>query len=615
MLPAKLNDLLASVECKDLYEFLKLDPSATPGKLSTAARKEFDRIQNKGLRGGKWDARKELTGLCRTVFRDSRTKKEYDRVLNESGAGSEPKMKPRPTREFDEETALLESGWDLIRRGRTEEALVVAKRLTGNHPSYFTFRGAVAEIMTVRKRYLEAIQFILWCEDQEPSNDQYKALLGIAYAKAGTQTWTRHAGQDMATSAEHVTEAKACLGLARDCAATLQRRDDELSREIGLLEESIRIATRRRWNGNTFAAVGGVLFPQLLFGVPAASVDATVRTVFGSMGFFMAASSAVYVLSSMEPQWKLNDRILQGGTDGWLLYLLKGYLILMFLPVVAAVKFCSNFWPAYKEHHMITSAQDRATGAVRRLLEFVGRRVSVIVVIGITAVLAASLGGLLPLLSEAVTGNRRAPGSEESAGSTMNGAREEASEPSVTQGGQTAPATALGGGGSVDVEGTSADGEDAQTVAPAVDQGTPVIATTEDQVADRTARTSSVVSPAAGADGAETAQTERPTIANPPQVPQEAVRVGGNVTAPTKLRHVAPVYPPAARRMRAQGVVILEAVIGTTGDVENVKVLRSVPLLDDAAITAVRQWRYSPTLLNDVAVPVVMTVTVNFTFQ
>ena len=61
--------------------------------------------------------------------------------------------------------------------------------------------------------------------------------------------------------------------------------------------------------------------------------------------------------------------------------------------------------------------------------------------------------------------------------------------------------------------------------------------------------------------------------------------------------------------------MILETVIGTTGAVEDVRVLRSVPLLDDAAITAVRQWRYTPTLLNDVPVPVVMTVTVNFTLQ
>jgi protein TonB len=64
-----------------------------------------------------------------------------------------------------------------------------------------------------------------------------------------------------------------------------------------------------------------------------------------------------------------------------------------------------------------------------------------------------------------------------------------------------------------------------------------------------------------------------------------------------------------------QGVVILEAIIGPAGAVTEVKVLRSVPLLDDAAIAAVSQWQYTPTLLNGVPVPIIMTVTVNFTLQ
>ena len=74
-----------------------------------------------------------------------------------------------------------------------------------------------------------------------------------------------------------------------------------------------------------------------------------------------------------------------------------------------------------------------------------------------------------------------------------------------------------------------------------------------------------------------------------------------------------PVYPPHARSARVEGSVILEAVIGPTGRVTDVKVLRSAPLLDEAAMEAVLQWEYTPTLLNGVPVPVVMTVTVNFT--
>jgi len=75
------------------------------------------------------------------------------------------------------------------------------------------------------------------------------------------------------------------------------------------------------------------------------------------------------------------------------------------------------------------------------------------------------------------------------------------------------------------------------------------------------------------------------------------------------------VYPSVAQAARVSGVVILEAVISGSGNVTDVKILRSVPLLDEAAIEAVRQWTYTPTLLNGVPVPIIMTVTVNFTMQ
>ncbi len=70
-----------------------------------------------------------------------------------------------------------------------------------------------------------------------------------------------------------------------------------------------------------------------------------------------------------------------------------------------------------------------------------------------------------------------------------------------------------------------------------------------------------------------------------------------------------------AQAARVQGVVILEAIIGSSGAVTEVKVLRSVPLLDDAAIVAVQQWVYTPTLVNGVPTPIIMTVTVSFTLQ
>jgi len=92
-----------------------------------------------------------------------------------------------------------------------------------------------------------------------------------------------------------------------------------------------------------------------------------------------------------------------------------------------------------------------------------------------------------------------------------------------------------------------------------------------------------------------------------------AVRVGGTLPLPVKTRSVAPVYPAVALAARVQGVVILEAVIDTDGRVADARVLRSIPLLDQAALDAVRQWEFQPTLLNGQPVPVIMTTTVQFT--
>jgi TonB family protein len=109
----------------------------------------------------------------------------------------------------------------------------------------------------------------------------------------------------------------------------------------------------------------------------------------------------------------------------------------------------------------------------------------------------------------------------------------------------------------------------------------------------------------------------------PPPPPPSAVapdgtkplRVGGSIAAPTKIKNVAPVYPDDARAAGIQGVVILEAVIDEAGAVSSARVLRSIPLLDGAALDAVRQWQFTPTLLNGVPVSVMMTVTINFTSQ
>ena len=101
----------------------------------------------------------------------------------------------------------------------------------------------------------------------------------------------------------------------------------------------------------------------------------------------------------------------------------------------------------------------------------------------------------------------------------------------------------------------------------------------------------------------------------PPLAPVDGVMplpVGRNIAPPRKVHDVSPEYPPIARAAEVQGVVVLEIVIDGAGAVRDGRVVRSVPLLDQAALDAVRQWRFEPTLLNGQAIPVSMTITINF---
>lgn len=99
---------------------------------------------------------------------------------------------------------------------------------------------------------------------------------------------------------------------------------------------------------------------------------------------------------------------------------------------------------------------------------------------------------------------------------------------------------------------------------------------------------------------------------SPPPPPRQPLPIGGKIRAPKKIVDVPPVYPEIAKATKVEGLVILEAVISERGNVERVRVLRSHPLLDAAAVEAVKGWRYTPTLLNNVPVSVLITITMNF---
>ena len=111
-----------------------------------------------------------------------------------------------------------------------------------------------------------------------------------------------------------------------------------------------------------------------------------------------------------------------------------------------------------------------------------------------------------------------------------------------------------------------------------------------------------------GAPQASSVEAAPPTLASA----QAPVRPGDGLRPPVRTKYVAPEYPEIARSARVKGVVIIEAIIGTDGRVQNARVLRSSPLLDAAALDAVRAWEYTPTLLTGRPTPVIMTVTVTF---
>jgi TonB family protein len=119
------------------------------------------------------------------------------------------------------------------------------------------------------------------------------------------------------------------------------------------------------------------------------------------------------------------------------------------------------------------------------------------------------------------------------------------------------------------------------------------------------------------------AQMRTPGMPPPPPPPPppgdrevpNAIRLAAGQQPPVKIKDAKPEYPQDAKDAGVQGIVILDATIDEQGDVANVRVVRSVPMLDQAATDAVRQWKFQPALLNGKPVAVIVTMTVNFTLK
>jgi protein TonB len=122
---------------------------------------------------------------------------------------------------------------------------------------------------------------------------------------------------------------------------------------------------------------------------------------------------------------------------------------------------------------------------------------------------------------------------------------------------------------------------------------------------------------AAVPEGLGTVTVGPPVIVLPPDPPRSnaPVRVADLPVTPVKIADARPVYPEIARVAHLDGTVILEAVLDTTGRVTQLRVLKSAPMFDQAALDAVRQWRYTPSLYGGHPVSVLMTITVRFQLQ
>ena len=115
-----------------------------------------------------------------------------------------------------------------------------------------------------------------------------------------------------------------------------------------------------------------------------------------------------------------------------------------------------------------------------------------------------------------------------------------------------------------------------------------------------------------GVPGGIVSEALPPPPPPPPPAAATPKRVGGEIRAPALRYRVEPEYPSFAVANRVSGMVILEATVNETGEVVDVRVLRSIKFLDDAAIKAVKQWRYEPLVLNGQPWPFLLTVTLTF---
>ena len=146
---------------------------------------------------------------------------------------------------------------------------------------------------------------------------------------------------------------------------------------------------------------------------------------------------------------------------------------------------------------------------------------------------------------------------------------------------------------------------------------TPPLETPEQIVPEQAASLDTAAGAEGGVEGGAPGGVVGAIVGSLPQEapPSPPVHVGHGVREPVKVKNVDPVYPVIAARAMVQGNVVVELQVSPQGRVTDAQIVKGIPLLNEAALQAVRQWVYTPTLVDGVPVRLIMTVTVRFRIQ
>ena len=196
-----------------------------------------------------------------------------------------------------------------------------------------TYRAAVGSVLIKNELYQEGIELLEQCIREEPSSDGYKALLGFAYTESAYRNWTyvEKVGSYLTTKSEDLQQAEHYLAKAK----SLDLADANLDSSIEDVEEALAAARRKRFHGNPLAVAGAAILGVVLL------PDSP------GWGLYFLVFGALYGLSCMTLQYRLNKRIVEGGGETSMSYIKDTFytegvaggcasLVFMFAVIMAA---------------------------------------------------------------------------------------------------------------------------------------------------------------------------------------------------------------------------------------------------------------------------------------